>query len=123
MSDIQTLTDTVRRLYRAWHTRNPDEVAAICTPDLQILILHPDGSMLRFDHQQAVAFSIAMDTYPEENVRYDTAEIQNGTGYVVTTRSGADGRDETVSTMMLRKEADGQWRLFREHMVITGRKE
>lgn len=102
-----------------------DELKEIYAPDLVIHILQEDSSVVTFDYEKNLEFfrSLRDSGAPplDSTAHFNLAEVQNGIGFVVVTRTmnlGA-GSKKIVFSLMLRDEQEG-WRVFREQAVITG---
>lgn len=102
-----------------------DELGKCYAPDLQILIVQEDGSVLRFNREQNMAFfrERKESGAPPINTRvhFHDASKQDGIGYVVASRQMDLGLGEKriLFTLMLRQSEHG-WQVFREHAVILG---
>lgn len=118
-----SLTQAVEKLIDAGCNYRLDELAQCYSPDLQIVMVQPDGTTTVFDYEQNLAFfrhlrdSGAAPINPA--VTFNHVQEQQGTGYVTATRlmDLGEGEQKIVFTLMLRQEA-GAWRVFREHAVV-----
>lgn len=117
------LTQAVEKLIDVGCHYRLDELAQCYTPDLQIVIRQDDGSLAQFDYAANLAFFRGLrdaDAAPLNTaVRFELAEVQGDTGYVIATRRmdlGA-GEKTIVFSLMLRQQ-DETWRVFREHAVV-----
>lgn len=119
------LIQTIERLMDAGCNYRIDELKEIYAPDLVIHILQEDSSVVTFDYEKNLEFfrSLRDSGAPplDSTAHFNLAEVQNGIGFVVVTRTmnlGA-GSKKIVFSLMLRDEQEG-WRVFREQAVITG---
>ncbi|WP_211327696.1 hypothetical protein [Solilutibacter pythonis] len=120
------LTRTVGRLIEAGCHYRLDELATLYAPDLRILIFLEDGVLLSVDHAENMAFFRdlkAAGAPPLDNsARFEHAEVQGDTGYVIVSRrlDLGVGPKRVVFNLMLRHESAHGWRVFREHAVVLG---
>lgn len=121
----QKLIQTIERLIAAGCNYRIDELKEIYAPDLVIHILQEDSSLMTFDYEKNLDFfrSLRDSGAPplDSTAHFNLAEVQNGTGFVVVTRTmdlGA-GPKKIVFSLMLRDAPEG-WQVFREQAVITG---
>lgn len=121
----QELIQTIKRLIGAGCNYRIEELKEIYAPDLVIHILQEDSSLLTFDHEKNLEFFRSLrdsGASPlDSTAHFNLAEVQNGIGFVVVTRTmdlGA-GPKKIVFSLMLRS-APGGWQVFREQAVITG---
>lgn len=125
-ADQQALRGAVLRLIDAGCHYRLDELATLYAPELRILIVQPDGPVLRFDHAQNMAFfrqrqqagAPPLDTAAV----FNDIEVAGDTGYVSVTRRMAldGGTPRTLVFQLTLARRDGRWRVVREHAVVTG---
>lgn len=120
------LVDAVKRLIDAGCHYRVDALAALYSPDLVILIVHPDGAVQAFDHAGNLEFFRALGDAGapplETRATFNAAQVRDGIGYVVVTRwldLGA-GAHQVVFSLMLEPHEELGWRVFREHAVVVG---
>jgi hypothetical protein len=120
----QELIKTIQRLIDAGCNYRIDELKEIYAPDLMIHILQEDASLVTFDYEQSLDFFRSLrdsGASPlDSKAHFNLAEVQNGIGFVVVTRTMnlGSGLKEIVFNLMLRQAPEG-WQVFREHAVIT----
>lgn len=121
----QPLIDAVNQLIDAGCHYRLDALAQCYAPDLEIVIVQEDGTVVTFDYEQNMAFfrqrHDAAAAPLNTSVEFNYTRQRNGIGYVMATRRmdlGA-GEKKIVFTLMLRQEAK-QWQVFREHAVVVG---
>ena len=119
------LIQTIERLIDAGCNYRIEDLKGIYAPDLVIHILQEDSSLLTFDYKKNLDFfhSLRDSGAPplDSTAHFNLAEIQDGIGFVVVTRTmnlGA-GSKKIVFNLMLREGAEG-WQVFREQAVISG---
>lgn len=119
------LIEVVERLIDAGCHYRIDELESIYASDLVIHILQEDLSLLTFDYEQNLDFFRGLRDAGapplDSSAQFNLAEIQNGIGFVVVTRTmnlGAEPK-KIVFSLMLRETPQG-WRVFREQAVVVG---
>ena len=121
----QKLIQTIERLIAAGCNYRIDELEKIYAQDLVIHIIQEDSSLMTFDYEKNIDFfrSLRDSGAPplDSTAHFNLAEVQNGIGFVVVTRTmdlGA-GPKKIVFSLMLRDVPEG-WQVFREQAVIAG---
>ncbi len=119
----QELRNAVESLIDAGCNYRLDDLEKIYAPELNIVMLQPDGSILVFDYQQNMDFfrglrdsgAPPIDTTAE----FNHVDVVDRQGYVIVTRhmNLGDGPRKIVFNLMLKKPGES-WRVYREHAII-----
>ncbi|MBH5328936.1 nuclear transport factor 2 family protein [Eikenella sp. S3360] len=120
----QELLAAVRKILDAGATFDLDILTQSYAPDLQMLFIQPDGGVLQYGYEQQMKFfrdgrDAGLPPVTSE-VRYHAVQVQDGIGYVIAARRMGMGEREqnTVFNLMLRRNGQGRWQIFREHDFI-----
>ncbi|MDR0810096.1 MAG: hypothetical protein LBE86_13385 [Gemmobacter sp.] len=119
------LIQVVERLIRAGCSYRIDDLKDIYASDLVIHILQEDSSLQTFDYEENLHFFRSMRDSGapplDSTAFFNLAEVQDGVGFVVVTRTmnQGSGPKTIVFSLMLRETPEG-WKVFREQAVIVG---
>ncbi|TDO99826.1 nuclear transport factor 2 family protein [Marinomonas balearica] len=117
------LKSTVEALIDAGCNYRLDDLANLYAPELIIVMLLPDGSVLNFDYQQNMEFfrRLRDSGAPslDKTAEFNYIDVREQSGYVMVTRQMdlGDGPKKIVFNLMLKKSND-LWQIYREQAVV-----
>lgn len=121
----QELVQAVTKLIDDCCNFRVEELQDAYTRDLQTVMIQPKNQSIRFDYDQNMAFFQAGREKGSKPIKTDVeiivADVQNDLGFVVGTRTmePGGGRFKSVFNLMLRKNEEGKWQVFREQAIIA----
>lgn len=123
------LVKTVKRLIEAGCHYRLDDLAQLYSEDLTIVMAQSNGDIRTFNYKQNMDFFTSlrdkgappMDT----SAQFLHADVQDKLGYVIVVRAMdlGQGAQTIVFNLMLKKDAENNWKVFREHAIIMDNSE
>ncbi|AEF56311.1 hypothetical protein [Marinomonas posidonica] len=119
----QELKEAVEALIDAGCNYRLDDLERLYAPELTIVMLLPDGSVLNFDYQQNMEFfrQLRDSGAPpiDKTAEYNYIDVRDQFGYVIVTRQMdlGEGSKKIVFNLMLNK-SNGVWQIYREQAVV-----
>jgi hypothetical protein len=101
------------------------ELEKLYSPELKIVMLQPDSTIVTFNYEQNMDFfrKLRDSCAPplDKTVKFNHIELAGDYGFVIVTRKIALGSTpQTIVFNLMLTRASGSWQVFREHSVILG---